>query len=221
MGNEVRSVAMLTAMLVILNIAANAQSVGNAGFEVPALSGNSFLYNPATGAGQPWNFQLDAGIARSDPNFFEATGTTDGQFAFLQSNNETNGLISQTINFSTSGLFQLSYLEAGRVANGQGAFGDLSYNIYIESTSNNIFNLDVNDSSASGQPFTLTTYSFNIPAPGDYVLSFSGLNAPHNDDTAFFDNIAINAVPEFPAALLLLIGSAMLLTLSRSWLYSR
>jgi hypothetical protein len=215
MANEVRSVGVAALILVMLNVVTNAQNVGNSGFEVPALGGNAFLYNPATGAGQPWNFQLNAGIARSDPNFFEASGTTDGQFAFLQGNNETNGIISQTINFPTAGLFQLSYLEAGRVANGQSAFGDLSYNVSIESTSNNTFSLNVNDSSSSGQPFTLTMYNFNIPAAGDYVLSFAGLNAPHNDDTAFFDDVAIRAVPELSTSALLAAGFGVLLLASR------
>ena len=210
-----RSVGIAALILVMLNVVANAQNVGNSGFEVPSLGGNAFLYNPATGAGQPWNFQLDAGIARSDPNFFEANGPTDGQFAFLQGNNETNGVISQTINFPTTGAFQLSYLEAGRVANGQGAFGDLSYNVSIELMGSNTFSLDVNDSSASGQTFALTTYSFNIAVAGDYVLSFSGLNAPHNDDTTFFDDIAISAVPELSTAELLAVGFGVLLLASR------
>lgn len=210
-----RSVGIAALILVMLNVVTNAQNVGNSGFEVPALGGNAFLYNPATGAGQPWNFQLNAGIARSDPNFFEASGPTDGQFAFLQGNNETNGVISQTINFPTTGVFQLSYLEAGRVANGQGAFGDLIYNVLIESISNNTFSLNVNDSSSSGQPFTLTMYSFNISAAGDYILIFSGLNAPHNDDTAFFDDIAINAVPELSTTELLAVGFGVLLFASR------
>ena len=210
-----RAIGIAALILVMLNVATNAQNVGNSGFEVPALGGNAFLYNPATGAGQPWNFQLNAGIARSDPNFFEASGPTDGQFAFLQGNNETNGVISQTINFPTTGLFQLSYLEAGRVANGQGAFGDLIYSVLIESISNNTFSLNVNDSSSSGQPFTLTTYSFNISAAGDYILIFSGLNAPHNDDTTFFDDIAIRAVPELSTPELLAIGFGVLLLASR------
>lgn len=215
MGNEVRSVGIASVMLIMLNIATNAQDVGNSGFEVPALGANAFLYNPATGPGQPWNFQLDAGIARTDPNFFEASGPTDGQFAFLQGNNQTNGVISQTINFPSAGVFQLSYLEAGRVANGQGAFGDLSYNVSIELMGSNTFSLNVNDSSTSGQPFTLTTYSFTIPVAGDYVLSFSGLNAPHNDDTAFLDDIGISAVPELSTTELVAVGFGVLLTVSR------
>jgi hypothetical protein len=44
-----------------MSATAIAQTVGNAGFENPALGNNPFIYDPATGPAQQWTFQQNSG----------------------------------------------------------------------------------------------------------------------------------------------------------------
>lgn len=182
--------------------------VENPGFETPVITAPSgFVYTPPTGPGQPWAFSFPSGL--SNGGGFDVSGTHDGQYAILQRVSPANsGTISQTINFDAPGLFQLSYLEAGR--NGQ---GDLNYSVTIQAGANPAV-LFVNDFTTSNQVFTPTSYGFTIPTPGDYLLSFHAVSARtgNPDATAYFDNVSI--VPE-PTSALLLLGSGAMLLLRR------
>jgi hypothetical protein len=107
-------------------------------------------------------------------------------------------------------------LEAGRVPNGFGPGGDLSYNVTIAPSGGGGAVLNVNDSTTSSQPFTLTSYAFTLSNAGNFTLTFTALNAAHNDDTAFFDNVAITAVPEPSLLALVTVGGAITFV-ARSW----
>lgn len=171
------------------------QTVANFSFETPTLSLDSFLYNPI---GATWSFLGDSGIIHSPGGGFFGPPAPDGvQYAFLQSAG-TQGAFSQTISFTLSGTYRLSYWVAGRSNNGHGAAGDLTYQVLLDSL------VIGTDSTTSAQPFTLRTFDF-VASSGSHILSF---NAASNggDNTAFFDLVTIQIVPEPPVGVLMLSG---------------
>lgn len=184
-------------------LSANGQTVSNNSFEMPALTPNSFLYDPSDPF---WIFTTNAGIINTPGAGFFGPAAPDGsQYAFLQSGGKT-GAFSQSINFSLSGTFLLSYLVAGRSDNLQGAAGDLSYQILLDST------VIATDATTTAQPFTTRVVQFNAGA-GSHILTFEVSPGAPGDNTAFFDSIAIE-VPE-PTTTLLLLTFAPLLSIAR------
>jgi hypothetical protein len=171
------------------------QSIANGSFETPVLSSNSFLYDPS---GAIWTFLNNAGIISAPGAGFFGPPAPDGnQYAFLQSADNA-GAFSQSIVFSLSGTYQLSYLVAGRSDNSQGAAGNLSYEVLLDST------VIANDATTTGQPFTVRSFDF-VASSGSHILTFEAV--PNGaDNTAFFDLIAIQPVPE-PAVGVLLLSS--------------
>jgi hypothetical protein len=195
-----------------------AQTIGNSGFETPSLAAQ-FQYDPATLLGQPWMFSNQAGIAISSPTAFQTAADVSGQFGFIQVNtfpgaSPVGGLIAQSITFSSPGSFSLSYLEAGRIPDGAGAFGDVNYRVTITPVGGGTDVLNVVDSTSSGEPFTTTNYEFGVPVAGQYALSFLALSSAsgHADDTTFIDNITI--IPE-PSIISLLMVAVALFFFSR------
>lgn len=162
-----------------------AQSVANGSFEAPVLNANSFLYDPA---GATWAFVNDSGIINAPGAGFFGQAAPDGnQYAFLQTAGNT-GAFSQSIVFSLPGTYELSYLVAGRPDNGEGATGNLGYEVLLDSL------VIGNDSTVTGQPFTLRSFDF-VASSGSHTLTFEAV--PNSgDNTAFFDSVAIRAVPE-------------------------
>ena len=176
------------------------QTVANFSFETPTLSANSFLYNPI---GATWSFLGDSGIINSPgEGFFGPPAPAGVQYAFLQSAG-TQGAFSQTISFTLSGTYRLSYLVAGRSNNGHGAAGDLSYQVLLDSL------VIGSDATTSAQPFTLRTFDF-VASSGSHVLSFNAVSSG-GDNTAFFDLVTIQIVPEPPVGALMLSGLCGLL----------
>jgi len=171
------------------------QSAANGSFETPVLSSNSFLYDPA---GATWTFLNNAGIISAPGAGFFGPPAPDGnQYAFLQSA-DNSGAFSQSIVFSLPGTYQLSYLVAGRSDNGQGAAGDLTYQVLLDST------VIANDATTTGQPFTIRSFDF-VASAGTHTLTFEAM--PNGaDNTAFFDLVAIQPVPE-PAVSVLVLSS--------------
>jgi hypothetical protein len=171
------------------------QSVANGSFETPLLSSNTFLYDPV---GATWTFLNDSGIINAPgAGFFGPLAPDGNQYAFLQSANNP-GAFSQSITFSLPGTYQLSYLVAGRSDNGQGAAGNLAYQVLLDSL------VIGNDATATGQPFTIRSFNF-VASSGDHTLTFQSV-ANGADNTAFFDLVAIQPVPE-PAVGVLLLSS--------------
>ena len=181
----------------------NAQTVLNSSFETPALAPNSFLYDPT---GASWIFTANSGIINAPGGgFFGPPAPDGGQYAFLQSATAP-GAFSQTINFTLSGTYLLSYLVAGRSDNGEGAAGDLSYQILLDST------VIATDSTTTGEPFSARLFQFTATA-GDHTLTFEVSPGASGDNTAFFDAVAIQ-VPE-PGTDVLLMSFAALVPLAR------
>lgn len=183
---------------------AGAQTVINGSFETPDIPSNSFLYNPN---GATWVFDANSGIIDAPGSGFFSQPAPDGsQYAFLQSGGALSSF-SQTINFSLPGTYLLSYLVAGRPDNGGGAFGNLSYQILLDST------VIATDSTTTAQPFTSKAFQFTTTA-GDHTLTFAVAPGSTGDNTAFFELVAIQ-VPE-PATILLLLTFAPVLPLARA-----
>ena len=183
---------------------ANGQTVINGSFETPDIPSNTFLYNPTGGT---WAFNLNSGIIDAPGGGFFGPAAPDGsQYAFLQSGGALSSF-SQTINFSLSGTYMLSYLVAGRPGNGGGAFGDLSYQILLDST------VIATDATITAQPFTNRNVQFAATA-GDHTLTFAVSPGSTGDNTAFFDRIAIQ-VPE-PGTIFLFLAFAPALPIARA-----
>ena len=196
-------------MLLAICFCALSQSIGqtvvNGSFETPALSPNTFLYDPS---GATWIFTANAGIINAPGGGFLGPAAPDGsQYAFLQSASAP-GAFSQTINFSLSGTYLLSYLVAGRSDDGGGALGDLSYQILLDST------VMATDATTTAQPFTSRMFQFTTTA-GDHTLTFEVAPDSTGDNTAFFDSVALVQVPE-PESVFLLLAFAPLLPLARA-----
>ncbi len=169
------------------------QNVANGSFETPVLSSNSFLYDPG---GATWTFLGDSGIINAPGGGFFGPSAPDGnQYAFLQSA-DNSGTFSQSIVFSLPGTYRLSYLVAGRSDNGAGATGNLAYEVLLDST------VIANDATTTGQPFTIRSFDF-VASSGSHILTFEAV--PNGaDNTAFFDLVAIQPVPEPTVGVLLL-----------------
>lgn len=186
--------AMLTIGSLLTASIVTGQTVQNASFETPAISSNSFTYDPA---GASWSFTGNSGIINAPGAGFGGPSAPDGnQYAFLQSGfaGVSPGAFSQTINFTLAGTYQLTYLVAGRPPNGSGSFGDLAYDVRLDST------VIGTDTTTSSEPFTQMSFTFTAAA-GNHTLTFE-TNQINSDDTAFIDAVAIRAVPE-PTSLFL------------------
>ena len=128
--------------------------------------------------------------------------------------------MSQTITFDSAGLYNLSYLEAGRINSLFIAAGSLNYNITIQDGANPAI-FAVSDFTDSNEAFTAISYAFTVPTAGAYTLSFTAAGSHDGlavggsaSNIAAFDNVAITAAPE-PTSALLLLGSGAVLLLRR------
>ena len=196
--NARSSVVVFFASLIIPLLVArvvSGQSVPDPSFETPAIAFNSFVYNPA---GAPWIFSGTSGIINAPGSGFNGPTAPDGnQYAFLQTGvgGHAPGAFSQTITFTLAGTYQLTYSVAGRPPDGFGAFGDVTYDVRLDST------IIGTDSTKSSQPFTAHLFTF-VTSAGDHTLTFEA--SPNNaDNTAFIDGVSIVAVPE-PTSIALL-----------------
>ncbi|HST31215.1 MAG TPA: PEP-CTERM sorting domain-containing protein, partial [Chthoniobacterales bacterium] len=150
----------------------------------------------------PWSFTGHAGIINAPGGGFNGPTAPDGsQYGFLQSafSGQTPGVFSQTISFTLAGTYQLAYLVAGRPPNGLGSFGDLPYDVRLDST------VIGTDSSTSSEPFTQVIFTFTTTA-GDHTLTFETSQSNGADNTAFIDSVSIQAVPEPTSLALFAIG---------------
>jgi hypothetical protein len=167
---------------------AHAQIVSNGSFELPNIPDNSHEYIPVAPA---WTFTRGAGII--DPlSAFVSPPAPDGeQVGFIQENNPETPLASfeQSLILPATGVYVLSYLEAGRPIAGA-ATGNLTYDIFLDNT------LIHTDTTFSNQVFTPVLVNF-IGAAGSHTLKFEeSLIQVAGDQTGFFDQIQITAVPE-------------------------
>jgi hypothetical protein len=101
------------------------------------------------------------------------------------------GAFAESVTFSLAGDYRLSYMVAGRPDNGEGAAGNLGYEVLLDSM------VISNGSTTTAQPFTARTIDFVATTPGAHTVTFQALASPNSgDDTGFFDVVTIQPVPE-------------------------
>src|ERR1035437_4001772 len=177
-------------LLGTLAIACHAQVVTNGDFESPQVPATLAIYFP-TNATWTWNGQ--GGII-SPPGYvngasFQAPAAPSGsQLAFLQG---SNSFMSQVIVLPSTGVYNITYQDAGRPRWPSGAGGDTTYRILLDS------NLIAQVSTTTGQPFTQETFTFTNSA-GPHELKFQIVWTANYDETAFFDVIGVTPVQVGP-----------------------
>lgn len=203
--------AATAAVVALLGAAGQAQALTqltDGGFETQAASVSSYCYFGAATPGGPacpagaWTGT--SGLQDEGNSPFPGQATPDGsKYGFVQ----VSGSLAQTFMANDSGLFSLSWLEAGRPANG--AFGNESYDVLLNSLVLGSF------ASTTGQPFTArTTGPFALVSGQSYTLTFQGtttyLGSSETDNTAYIDQVALNStagvVPEPAAWALMIVG---------------
>ena len=211
--------APLTANAIVL-----AGGIADGGFETKggALPVTDYCYDgfatpggPACAAGA-WSGN---GIIRSGSGAWGGTTTPDGNYyAFVQG----AGVLSQTFTADSSGVFTLSWLDAGRSNNGGAQTYEVSVTDALISTQPaKAFRFSIlppvnvslgvlgSFTTSPGQAFTgRSSGSFTLTAGSSYVVSFTGLVAA--DVTSFIDSVALvpSAVPEPASWSLLIVGFA-------------
>jgi hypothetical protein len=120
-----------------------------------------------------------SGFTSGNPNAPDGT-----QVGFLQ----TTGSFSQSVNFS-AGTYQISFLAAQR---GNWQASSQTFEVMVDGTVVGSFNPGGTNYAA------LTTNSFSVTA-GMHTITFAGLDPNGGDNTAFLDQVSINAVSSAPA----------------------
>jgi len=179
-------------LIAIIPHLGHGQTVVNGNFSTPSMGSGSFSYNTAGGS---WSFLGGTGISgASGP--WAPNGGASSQFAFLQiSAGSPSASFSQTITFSSAGVYDLSYLEGTRAG-----YGITQYSVSLTRVSDTLNVFSASDSSAANQSFQSVTYSVTVPTAASYVLSFTSLpGGDLTDRAAAFDNVSfsyVSAVPE-------------------------
>ena len=153
------------------------QSLGDAGFEAPALGTGNFQYRPT---GTIWTFASNSGIAANQSAFTAANpNAPEGtQVGFLQG----TGSFSQSILLS-GGSYQISFKAAQRAGNHQ------NFSILVDGNS-------VGSFTPAGSSYALSSTSTFTLTPGSHTVTFQGVDSAGGDNTAFVD--AVNLAPVAP-----------------------
>ena len=182
--------AMIAGFLLAGVCLCSAQIVLNGDFETPPQPGSSAVYHPPAFG---WSFTPSAGII-SYPGYyglasFSAPKPPSGdQLAFLQ---QIGAGISQVITLPVDGTYSISYQDASRPSDYDGAVGgSTTYQVLIDS------NVIAQVSTYTGQLFTPESFTF-ISTAGPHKLMFKIVSVYSDtiDDTAFFDVVNIVAIP--------------------------
>jgi fibronectin type 3 domain-containing protein len=167
--------------------------IGDAGFETVYLgTGNgtygatNYRYSPS---GSSWTFTgsspSGSGIAGNASGFtFGNPNAPEGvQVAFLQD----SGTTSQSVNFA-AGSYTLSFQAAQR---GNYQYTYQTFQVLVDGTVVGTFQ------PASTSYAQYTTNRFTVMA-GNHTIEFAGLNPNGGDNTAFIDQVSVNAVAAPP-----------------------
>jgi hypothetical protein len=152
------------------------------GFETPVVGNNffgAFQYDPT---GSPWTFAGGAGVSGNNSGFTSGNPSAPqgSQVAFLQG---SGSQVSQSVNF-TAGSYTLSFQAAQR---GNYQASSQTFEVLVDSTVVGMF------TPASTSYASLTTNAFTVSA-GAHTIAFVGLNPNGGDNTAFVDDVQVNAV---------------------------
>ena len=194
---------------------AHANLILNSGFESPALSGgpnfdpnqltgipSNYAYPGYTGASTfvNWTYQGGAGLVDTSQGSnawyggSAPAGFDGNQFAFLQGG--AGSVLSQTFTSASGGTAKVSWLEGARPFFGS-TNGDQTYKVFLNNVEIGQF------STISGQTFQSESATGLLNA-GQNILSFVGQT--NADQTAFFDNVSVAAVPEPSTWAMMILG---------------
>jgi len=154
-----------------------APSIGDPGFEQPAVGTGAFKYDPT---GSPWVFTGGSGISGNNSGFTSGNPPAPQgvQVAFLQG----TGSFTQSVANWAAGSYVLLYDAAQR-----GNFGvsKENFEVLIDGSVVGTFT----PSSTSYQGYS--TAAFTVTA-GAHTIEFKGLDSAGGDNTAFIDAVSIS-----------------------------
>ena len=158
-----------------------ANQFGNSSFEqenVNVSAGATYAYHPSDAY---WSFNDHSGIAANGSGFNNANAPDGAEVAFLQGlTGSTAGRISQSLNITTDGSYNVSFQAAERSNQVQP--------IAVSVDSTVIATITPSSSSFA----TYTTPNFNLTA-GSHKITFSATDTG-SDKTSFIDKVAMNYV---------------------------
>ncbi len=181
-GPEYRSYLMSSLYGSSMTIAGSPADILNAGFEDPILGtgASAYQYDPT---GTAWSFTGEAGVAGNGSGFTAGNPNAPQgtQVAFLQ---ET-GTMTQTVDFTVAGTYQLSFSAAQRANYGS---SKEKVQVLIDGTVVDAF------TPASTRYNSYTTAAFTVTA-GSHTITFAGVDPSGSDYTALLDQLSISNAP--------------------------
>jgi predicted RecA/RadA family phage recombinase/DNA-directed RNA polymerase subunit K/omega len=154
---------------------AQADLIGDDGFELPALAASTFQYAPS---GSPWQFSAGAGVCSNGSAFGNPNAPDGVQAAFIQG----TGSVSQSV-YLDAGAYGLSFPAAQRAGVNQAHYQELE--VLVDGAAVGT----VTPTSAAYAWYE--TPSFTVSA-GTHTIQFLGMNPLGGDNTAFVDEVQIS-----------------------------
>jgi Ca2+-binding RTX toxin-like protein len=178
-GNDTVDTSGLPAGLIGLtvNLGDGQGTLGDAGFEAPAVGAGafgSFQYDPA---GTPWAFAGLAGISGDGSGFTAGNPNAPegAQVAFLQD----TGSFSQAVSLA-AGTYTLAFAAAQR---GNFQASAQTFRVLVDG-------LAVGTFTPPGAGYSSLTATFTVAA-GSHTITFQGLDSAGGDNTAFIDSVRL------------------------------
>jgi len=167
-----------TALVDLVTIAPQANSISDGSFEAPGLAAKTFQYAPN---GSPWQFSGSAGVSGNGSAFTAGNpNAPDGsQVAFLQG----TGSMSQSV-YLDAGSYSLSFQAAQRAAGGNKHYQQIQ--VLVDGAQVGLV------IPAGSQYGFYQTPNFTLTA-GTHAIQLVGLNPLGGDNTAFVDQVALPA----------------------------
>ena len=163
----------------LANPAAN--QFGNASFEhenINVSAGPIYQYHPSDAY---WLYSDSAGLAATGSGFNNTTAPDGNQVVFLQGTSAGAGQISQTLNVSTGGTYNVAFQAAERLNQTQPIAVSVDGTVIATITP------------ASSSFSTYKTPNFGL-TKGPHTISFTATNTS-SDNTSFVDAMSLNNVP--------------------------
>ena len=153
-------------------IASKAVAIGNAGFELPALSAGNYQYVPAENV---WTFSGQAGVARNGSPWFVPGAPAGVQAAYLQN---SSAAITQNVSVSP-GNYVISFKAVGRKETTVNGIQVWFNNVLVQTFAKTQFSQDIWQ--------TYSTPAVTVAAAGVYQLKFAGTESAGDNATAIDD----------------------------------
>ena len=162
-------------------------------FETQGSSVSNYCYfGFSAGGNDPcdagaWTGTGNAGLQDDHNGSWPGIDSPDGsKYGFIQ----LTGTLQQAFSVATSGYYALSWIDAGRPANG-GSQGNQNYDVFI-----GVNNVAGGLPTHSGQGWTQRhgAYSFRLDAGQTYLVRFVGMTTT-GDNTAYIDGVTLTSAP--------------------------